>query len=241
MGLPDIPYVQPEFQGRLETFKKEAAARGIILDSSNLTVVFRNLGRPADFSGDCNSDYSLVEIDETSWKSKGLYAQEQILFHELGHCLLNRATHISDGLAYRGKIIPVSLMAPGGSPLYNENSREYYLNELFDKSRSSDLTADYLVAHNFAIETKSYMIESELNILNIPILAFLDAHGKMKYLNPAECTIIGITDLQHQGTYVLNEIVSVSSELSLQFKKVGRYVINFNCKEVTFTEAFIIS
>ncbi|MEO7162276.1 MAG: hypothetical protein ABI041_05110, partial [Bdellovibrionia bacterium] len=88
LGLPDAPFVQAEFRNHLETFKKEGSARGVVLDSSNLTVVFKNLSKSENLLGACNVDYVLVEIDETNWKAMSLYTQEQVLFHELGHCLL---------------------------------------------------------------------------------------------------------------------------------------------------------
>jgi hypothetical protein len=55
--------------------------------------------------------------------------KEELVFHELGHCLLGRPHKNdvdSDG-------IPLSLMYPYilGEETYNTNSREYYLSELF--------------------------------------------------------------------------------------------------------------
>jgi hypothetical protein len=240
MGLPDAPYVQPEFRDYLETFKKEGSARGVILDSSNLTVVFKNLSHSSDLLGECNVDYELVEIDETSWKAMSLYTQEQVLFHELGHCLLKRTAHTADGVLHRGKIIPVSLMAPKRNNLYSQNSRDYYLDELFDKSKAAELSSAYIVAHNFIIEKESYVMSFDTNSINAPILAFLDSNGRMEYLDPSQCTILSVTNFKHQIINNLDDAISVSSGLSLQFKLPGNYIVSFNCQDNTYTQAFMI-
>jgi hypothetical protein len=241
LGLPDVPYIQPEFQNHLEIFKSEAAARGFNLDTSKLTIVLKNLPQSDDLVGECNPDFALVEIDEATWKASGLYAQEQILFHEFGHCLLNRSLHTSDSVNYQGKLIPVSLMASSGNKLYNENSRKYYLDELFDKSRAVDLTSDYIATHDFSIEKQSYMTNASTNSLNVPVLAFLNSDEKMEYIDPAQCSILDVTQLNHKSVKDLDEVVSISSSLSLQFKQAGSYIVNFDCFNDTYSEAFTIN
>ncbi|MEO5970986.1 MAG: hypothetical protein ABIQ95_13740, partial [Bdellovibrionia bacterium] len=159
----------------------------------------------------------------------------------LGHCLLNRPAHTAESVLYRGKKIPVSLMAPSGNTLYSQNSRDYYLDELFDKSKAVDLSSDYIASHNFIIEKQSYVMAFDTNSVNAPVLGFMDSSGKMEYLDPAQCSILSVANMKQQLISNLGDTISVSSGLSLQFRQPGSYVISFNCQNNTFTQAFIIT
>ncbi len=81
------------------------------------------------------SEVPTIVVDQQWWENKlpslteSKSVAEEILFHELGHCLLNRK-HL-DGTA-PGKEIPGSIMYPKYIPgkIYAENKQEYY-RELF--------------------------------------------------------------------------------------------------------------
>lgn len=119
--------VNPEFNPYLNKFKKMYGL------AFHIRVVFAKLEAPTLglcwFWGDGHRE---VEIDEESWPNLTENEKEQLIFHELGHCILNRE-HIED----RGDVgfcdnAPISIMYPnifGRSACYGDN-KDYYFDEL---------------------------------------------------------------------------------------------------------------
>ena len=133
---PDDP-AQPKEQRLLDSltdnFIKEASARGVDVSnwSSSVEVLFGSL--PKDKAGSCkpNSYPKVVTIDHYYWKIATMAAREQLVFHELAHCLLQRK-HTNDTLAFGACS---SWMREKDSDclinLGNKVWRQYYLDELF--------------------------------------------------------------------------------------------------------------
>lgn len=72
-----------------------------------------------------------VKIIPKSWEMADDTAREMILFHELGHCVLNRPHHAGE-VQLGGRRLPASLMtAKMFSRKFYEMNRDYYLQELF--------------------------------------------------------------------------------------------------------------
>ena len=73
-----------------------------------------------------------IEIDPTFWAKSNPLTREQLIFHELGHCVLN-LDHNSNMIdLHEAGQIPESIMYPyvfGDQPYYEEY-RNYYLKEL---------------------------------------------------------------------------------------------------------------
>lgn len=118
-----------------ERFEDAALERGINIDleASNVTGTIEN--EPGHNSAgacemDTNGNLHRVSLREDFWATASVTDKEIIVFHELGHCFLNR-THLDlalpDGTC-------VSLMRTGGN-VCNDNyyvgTRGYYLDELF--------------------------------------------------------------------------------------------------------------
>ena len=126
--------VDPEIQPFFDSFEVEAAARGITVD-----LEASGIGATIDFIrdnstvGQCqNSDEGnrRIFIDQAFWSDWDFYGKEFIVFHELGHCYLDRA-HDNDVLP--GNICE-SIMQSGVSgcnDAYGATTRESYLDELF--------------------------------------------------------------------------------------------------------------
>ena len=127
----------------LHLFLNEAKERGVNINpqEDGLIMKFSNLKAPT--IGLCTySQPILVEIDRSYWEETANYAdkdmlRENVVFHELGHGLLNRDhTNVSlDNNEWR------SIMCGGEKYMdrawninYNGYRREYYLNELFNFS-----------------------------------------------------------------------------------------------------------
>lgn len=76
-----------------------------------------------------------IKIDREGWDDMSDLGKEQLMFHELGHCQLNRP-HIEDNIKLgRWLNAPKSIMHPyvfGEWSVYEEN-HDYYVKELLNK------------------------------------------------------------------------------------------------------------
>lgn len=130
--------VPAKVQPFIDDFIEEAQQRGINLVIDDLVVEFdSNLevdGNQA--AGICRRSRNkpptiLLDTTTVNWSSN-LSAREQLVFHELGHCVLD-LSHVSDRLTDGNY---VTLMRPTGEQLYGAElsafKREYYLDRLFD-------------------------------------------------------------------------------------------------------------
>ncbi len=139
----EYPGVEKDFWPYLQLFEEASAERGdsIELANSGVTISYSNKGKgelegPRPPAGTCQhnpEDNNSILIDFDTWGSVTRYAQEQIIFHELGHCSLQRGhdeSTRSDGTTCK------SIMRSGTGPChmeYNEFTRKGYLDELFSK------------------------------------------------------------------------------------------------------------
>jgi hypothetical protein len=134
---PKSKYSAPtELDKIARSFVNEASKRGINinLDSSMVTLSFERLG--IHYNGSCtpNSDPKVIIIDSFKWNTYDSTMKEFIVFHELGHCLLNRG-HKNDTL----KLGECASIMREGLTSCNSNYadsawRDYYLDELFNSS-----------------------------------------------------------------------------------------------------------
>lgn len=89
-----------------------------------------------EYAGWCktySNGYRLIEIDHEYWQNSDDLAKEQLIYHELGHCVLNRG-HSNTLVPHPeyGYNIPNSIMyfrAFGGSLFYGDY-RSHYIEEL---------------------------------------------------------------------------------------------------------------
>ncbi|MEP7196310.1 MAG: hypothetical protein ABI851_07295 [Saprospiraceae bacterium] len=129
----DLVYnVDDVFVEYLNNFQSEANLRGQDYSEKlkkinvQLTTLTQNISGQCMKSGNVHS----ILIDHLIWNEYDHYSKEALLFHELGHCVLNRM-HLDDK-SINGNCN--SLMRSSSSVCfmsYNELSREKYLNELF--------------------------------------------------------------------------------------------------------------
>jgi hypothetical protein len=139
--------VPEELQPLIELFIREASVRGHAISIDNLIISYDE--GPGAVCGSCN----LSELSNQVQKIITLNSKnpcwneplelENLLFHELGHCVLGRL-HV-DELLPNGD--PKSVMIDDNVGLYapclypiddepcdNSFKREYYLDELFDEN-----------------------------------------------------------------------------------------------------------
>jgi hypothetical protein len=87
-----------------------------------------NFGDIEDSVGLCYLLTGNIEIDKEYWDRQDEAAREELIFHELGHCVM--------GKEHNEKMIgdcPASIMYPYIMPDCYTRHREYYIKELFDK------------------------------------------------------------------------------------------------------------
>lgn len=136
---PKVREIPAIIEPYIELFEQEAASRGLDITIDNLIVEFEEDLRGGDAAGLCtfaseSSPTPHIRLDTTSfnWQNNEFH-RELLVFHELGHCILNRL-HRDDELP-NGNF--TSIMRSTGEQLYGGNlnyfKRDYYLDELFDE------------------------------------------------------------------------------------------------------------
>jgi hypothetical protein len=146
--LEPIYDVHPDLQPMVDLFISEAAQRGVTIVIPNLILQY-DTSLDEQVCGQCSSLGDPAKIQKVIRVNPDIsscweYAQEleTLVFHELGHCLLQRP-HLQDTLPNGD---PKSLMIEGDLTVYapckfvidqpencnNLHKRSYYLDELFD-------------------------------------------------------------------------------------------------------------
>ncbi len=133
----DLTGFQAEIDARLQvyfdSFQEEAAARGVVIDYNVLRINGQISDLEGNISGQCQSNSiepNLVIVDPAFWARSNELEREFLIFHELGHCGLDR-NHL-DATLPDGTCS--SMMHSGTSGCrnnYNQATRTYYLDELF--------------------------------------------------------------------------------------------------------------
>lgn len=130
-GYPDVDEaLWPYFQ----RFEDEAAARGLKVDLADAYIT----GYLSDIStsqviGQCSyssNNPHRVTIDKPFWNQASDLAREFVVFHELGHCYLDRVH--DESMDARG--ICLSIMRSGSGTcrdIYNAATRSGLVSELF--------------------------------------------------------------------------------------------------------------
>lgn len=126
----EVLVIDSRLKPYFDRFEEEATLRGLDLDFTDLEGRIEELD---GLGGQCVRNTALpdqVLIDFVFWTQASEFEKEFIVFHELGHCVLNRShleTKNPDGSC-------LSIMHSGSSGcrfIYNEGNREEYLEELF--------------------------------------------------------------------------------------------------------------
>ena len=122
-------FLDSHFQPFLQAFCNDAIAYNAKVDCSKAIITFADL--PPDYLGYCaiNIGDGVVLVQRDEWTKATYITQVQLIYHELGHCLLRRK-HF-DTLLANGQ--PASIMH---SKKWADNfiqNKAYYLQELFSK------------------------------------------------------------------------------------------------------------
>ena len=113
-----------------QIFEQEASMRGIEVDlsKSNISVRLANINGAI---GLCNMhEKKEIIIDQNFWDRSNHWKRELIVFHELGHCFLNRKHN--NELMDNGTCASIMRSGRDGCiDFYTEQTREILLDELF--------------------------------------------------------------------------------------------------------------
>lgn len=153
---PTVYKIDSGLKNYLDVFLKEAKDRNVKIDTTNLILRFVAEAEfnGTDYCGQCFQANKKPELyqkeikitkNETCWGSTQAFTKEALVFHELGHCLLNRTAHRTDLLKNN---VPASIMNTNNFDLYNAclyvidddpkkcnftARRKYYIDELFNE------------------------------------------------------------------------------------------------------------
>ena len=133
--LPSID-VRPDFKPFLDQYIAEAESRGVVADFSQtgLSIQFRPM-EEEESAGVCFLGQFRIEIDRSDWNGMAPPEKEGLIFHELGHCHLDRP-HLNnllpnDEWKSRMRGTPFTDDRPT-TVNFTGRRREYYVDELFD-------------------------------------------------------------------------------------------------------------
>jgi hypothetical protein len=128
-------YADSTFDPILKRFEYEAGIRGHLVDRSHLSVIFGLVrhDKKDKAVGRCHIDPmggAIIKIRSESWVILDEYQREELVFHELGHCLMGRG-HCSKA----NNEEPISIMYPHVlNGRYYKIHREDLVDELFNIS-----------------------------------------------------------------------------------------------------------
>lgn len=126
--------IDPNLQPYLEMFQLEAKNQNYPLQIPDLVVMFgptRSEEAPMRIGYCANTWPRTIVIDRESFEAMSLPYREMLMFHEFGHCLLNRPHDIECRIEEYPCTTPRSIMYPNISAKDYLENRAYYMKELF--------------------------------------------------------------------------------------------------------------
>lgn len=131
----DVVETDAELIPYFELFAEEAAKRGIVVDyeAARIEGLMQEIDRP-NVLGQCfrNEDKPRkVIIDIVYWTEATEVEREFLIFHELGHCFLDR-DHLDITKTNSNECVSIMHSTPQAcSFMLTDENREEYLDELF--------------------------------------------------------------------------------------------------------------
>jgi hypothetical protein len=128
--------IDPEFVDLVELFEKEQN-ENVDIDISFKELDYPTVGLCWWQTRSASRQGIEIEIDPDFWFESSDVKKEELLFHELGHCILNR-DHLDEKINY---YVPKSIMYPYVFGYAYTKYRSYYVDEL---KNLDVLLTDYL-------------------------------------------------------------------------------------------------
>jgi hypothetical protein len=126
-----------EFEPYLNSFLEEGIIRGYDYTNNNVNFYFADIKGPNQNTvGLCYGNDRIL-IDRQYWNSASEINKERIIFHELGHCILNRKKHRNEK-SESGECLSFMNGQENNfecsKNLYSLLWRKYYIDELFNEN-----------------------------------------------------------------------------------------------------------
>lgn len=129
-----------DFKSYVTSFEAESLIRGQSIHITNLKIQFGFL--PSNLLGLCNVNNlatPLITINPDLWTNMDDTQKEQVVYHELGHCVLHRVHNNSLGPIDKTRLYDSLMDAQPLLLIDYASNRDSYLNELFDKNNYNTL------------------------------------------------------------------------------------------------------
>jgi hypothetical protein len=131
--------VDAPFQDYVHNFETVSAQEGQSIQIDDLIVQFGDTPTLNE-TGVCewaDNETPKITVNERIWNTLNDYDRQEVIFHELGHCILKRVHQTSEIMGYNGSVqIAESVMYPYriSGTIYRDNIA-HYNDELFDQSK----------------------------------------------------------------------------------------------------------
>ena len=135
--------IEPQFLPYITLFIQEAEKANVVVKAENLRMTFKteNISICGNFIQDKTGQRNII-INARCWKISSQQNREALVFHELGHCFLNRE-HRDDLMPSQdpvsimntynnGPYEPCNYAIDGDTRCNKTERRSYYINELFN-------------------------------------------------------------------------------------------------------------
>ncbi len=133
--------VDAPFQDFVHNFETVSAEEGQSVSISDLVVQFGNTPTLNE-TGVCewaDNETPKITVNQRIWNTLNDYDKQEVIFHELGHCVLKRVHQNSEMMAYNGTVqVAASIMYPYriSGTIYRDNITHYH-DELFDVTKKN--------------------------------------------------------------------------------------------------------
>lgn len=123
--------IHPELVPFVQQFQREADLRNLQVDLTKMSIAFSGFLLPSCGTNLVFGSHTLISAHEDCWGSLNNFQKEKLIFHELGHTILNRVD--DENKLQSGSF--KSIMNSSTQSLYNGftlEKRTYYIDELFN-------------------------------------------------------------------------------------------------------------
>lgn len=206
-----IQTLDPVFEPFVDQFFLEAQQRGMDVKKSDFSFSLQ-FGTIDDAHGRCRNRDNEMTIDPDFWEDAYEREKEYLIFHELGHCILNRR-HDNEILEY-GQCKSIMKGAEDGQvcerSLFSDVWRDYYLDELFD--HKTPLPDWYLLAFDITVDQELISFQDSMATqLQVPVLEldtddnfeFIAFFQKSNYADPVDIAWGPVTASFFAGNNIL--------------------------------------
>jgi len=251
-----IQLVPSEFDPYVDEFFYQAQLRGHDLNKEDFdfSITLEEIEDPY-VGGQCQFRGNKITIDEQSWERGNEEWKKFIVFHELGHCLLDR--HHRNVKTVSNECY--SLMKGGRQDDFDCNLNlispkwmEYYLDELFEKATTFPVwyyknrdypqpnsQAKYLIhwkdtlVEEFQITNidfqilDNFLVEFDFDIINTDAISFRFSLGDIQFGGCPKCIASDVVVSKNNTNLYASERLELKPEYKLSMFRRGEFVTFF--------------